>query len=88
MKKANRILTILMFLFLYAPMAVLIVASFNIGNDITDFEGFTFQQYVSLFKDRTLLSLLGNSVLVALLSSFISVAFGTVAEVGIHNLTH
>ena len=86
MKKANRILTILMFLFLYAPMAVLIVASFNIGNDITDFEGFTFQQYVSLFKDRTLLSLLGNSVLVALLSSFISVAFGTVAAVGIHNL--
>ena len=86
MKKANRILTILMFLFLYAPMAVLIVASFNTGNDITKFEGFTLQQYVSLFKDRTLLSLLGNSVLVALLSSLIAVAFGTVAAVGIHNL--
>ncbi len=86
MKKANRILTILMFLFLYAPMAVLIVASFNTGNDITNFEGFTLQQYVSLFKDRTLLSLLGNSVLVALLSSLIAVAFGTVAAVGIHNL--
>ena len=86
MKKANRIFTVLMFLFLYAPMAVLIVASFNTGNDITNFEGFTFQQYVRLFKDRTLLSLLGNSVLIALLSSFISVAFGTVAAVGIHNL--
>ena len=46
MKKANRILTILMFLFLYAPMAVLIVASFNTGNDITNFEGFTLQQFV------------------------------------------
>ena len=86
MKKANRVFTVLMFLFLYAPMAVLIVASFNTGNDITNFEGFTFQQYVRLFKDRTLLSLLGNSVLIALLSSFISVAFGTVAAVGIHNL--
>ena len=86
MKKVNRVFTVLMFLFLYAPMAVLIVASFNTGNDITNFEGFTFQQYVRLFKDRTLLSLLGNSVLVALLSSFISVAFGTVAAVGIHNL--
>ena len=86
MKKANRILTILMFVFLYAPMAVLIVASFNTGNDITNFEGFTFQQYVSLFKDRTLLSLLGNSVLVALLSSFIATAFGTVAAVGINSL--
>ena len=86
MKRANRILTILMFVFLYAPMAVLIVASFNTGNDITNFEGFTLQQYVRLFKDRTLLSLLGNSVLVALLSSLIATAFGTVAAVGITNL--
>ena len=86
MKRANRIITILMFVFLYAPMAVLIVASFNTGNDITNFEGFTFQQYVRLFKDRTLLSLLGNSVLVALLSSLIATAFGTVAAVGINSL--
>ena len=60
MKRANKILTILMFLFLYAPMAVLIVASFNTGNDITNFEGFTFRQYALLFKDSTLLSLLGT----------------------------
>ena len=86
MKRVNRILTILMFLFLYAPMAVLIVASFNTGNDITNFEGFTLQQYVRLFKDRTLLSLLGNSLLVSLLSSLLATAFGTVAAVGINNL--
>ena len=41
MKRANRILTILIFIFLYIPMAVLIVASFNQGKDITNFEGFT-----------------------------------------------
>ena len=41
MKKANRILTILIFVFLYIPMAVLIVASFNTGKDLTQFEGFT-----------------------------------------------
>ena len=35
MKKANRILTVLIFIFLYVPMAVLIVASFNTGKDIT-----------------------------------------------------
>ena len=44
MKKANRLLTILIFVFLYIPMAVLIVASFNTGKDITEFEGFTLQQ--------------------------------------------
>ena len=48
MKKANRIITILIFLFLYIPMIVLVVASFNTGKDITNFEGFTFQRYVEL----------------------------------------
>ena len=44
MKKTNRLVTILIFVFLYIPMAVLIVASFNTGKDITQFEGFTKRQ--------------------------------------------
>ena len=57
MKHANRALTVLIFIFLYIPMAVLIVASFNTGKDITHFDGFTLQQYVRLFQDKNLLSL-------------------------------
>ena len=87
MKKFNRFFTVLMFLFLYAPMAVLIVASFNTGKDITQFEGFTLQQYVRLFQDNTLLSLLANSVLVAILSSLLATGFGTVAALGINSLS-
>ena len=86
MKKANRLITILMFAFLYIPMVVLVVASFNTGKDITRFEGFTFQQYAELFRDEDLLGLLGNSLLIALVSTAISVAFGTLAAVGIHSL--
>ena len=86
MKKANRLLTILIFVFLYIPMAVLIVASFNTGKDITQFEGFTLNQYVELFRDKDLLGLLGNSILIALLSTAVSVSFGTLAAVGIHRL--
>ena len=86
MKKTNRFLTILMFIFLYAPMAVLIVASFNTGKDVTNFEGFTLQQYVRLFQDDDLLALLGNSLLVSILASLISVVFGTLSAVGINNL--
>lgn len=86
MKKANRILTVLIFIFLYVPMAVLIVASFNTGKDITQFEGFTLRQYTRLFQDRTLLKLLGNSLLVSVLASFIATVFGTVASMGIYNL--
>ena len=86
MKKANRLITVLIFIFLYIPMLVLVVASFNTGKDITDFEGFTLQQYVRLFQDRGLLQLLGNSLLVSILASLIATAFGTVAAVGINGL--
>ncbi len=86
MKKTNRILTILMFIFLYIPMIVLVVASFNTGKDITNFEGFTFQRYVELFQDDHLLQLLRNSIVISVLSTAIATTFGTVAAVGIYNL--
>ncbi len=86
MKKTNRILTVLIFIFLYIPMAVLVVASFNTGKNLSIFEGFTLNQYVELFKDKDLLALLGNSLLISVLSTAISTAFGTFAAVGIHSL--
>ena len=86
MRKTNKLLTIIMFIFLYLPMAVLVVASFNTGKNITQFEGFTFQQYVRLFQDDKLLGLLGNSLLIAVLSSLIATVFGTLSAVGINNL--
>lgn len=86
MKKANRILTILIFIFLYIPMAVLIAASFNTGKNLSHFDSFTFQQYVRLFRDSNLLHLLANSLLLSILASFIATVFGTVAAMGIHSL--
>ena len=86
MKKTNRIFTILIFIFLYIPMAVLIVASFNTGKDIAHFDGFTLHRYVELFQDEHLLQLLRNSLVVSILATAISTIFGTVAAVGIHNL--
>jgi len=86
MKKANRILTILIFIFLYIPMAVLVVASFNTGKDITNFEGFTLMRYVELFKDDHLLQLLRNSVVISVIATATATTFGTIAAVGIHNL--
>ena len=86
MKKTNRILTIIMFIFLYIPMIVLVEASFNTGKDITNFEGFTLNRYVELFQDEHLLNLLRNSIVVSVLSTFVATCFGTVAAIGIHNL--
>ena len=86
MKKLNRVFTILIFIFLYIPMAVLIVGSFNTGKNLSHFDGFTLQQYVRLFQDRSLLKLMGNSLLLSALASLISTVFGTVAAVGIRGL--
>jgi len=86
MKRTTRIFTAVMFIFLYIPMAVLIVASFNTGNSLTVFEGFTLKRYAELFKDASLLRLLGNSLLISILATAVATAFGTFAAVGIHAL--
>ena len=76
MKTFNRVFTFVVFLFLYIPMIVLAVASFNTGTDIAVWKGFTFAQYGALFRDGVLLPLLLNSVIVAVLSSLIATALG------------
>ena len=86
MKKTNRIFTTLIFIFLYAPMLVLIVGSFNEGKSLSRFDGFTLEQYAELFRDEDLLKLLGNSILISILASGAATVFGTLAAVGICNL--
>ncbi len=86
MRRANRIFTAAVFVFLYVPMFVLILSSFNAGRDLAVFEGFTLIQYAELFRDEDLLRLLLNSAIVAVLSSLIATALGTMAAIGIHNM--
>lgn len=86
MKKTNRIFTVLIFVFLYAPMLVLIVGSFNQGKSLVRFDGFTLEQYAELFRDGDLLALLGNSIIISVIASAAATIFGTVAAVGICNL--
>jgi len=83
MKQFNRVFTAIVLLFLYIPMIVLLVASFNVGKDIAVFEGFTLANYSELFRDDVLLPLLGNSLLLAVLSSAIATVLGTMASLGI-----
>ena len=87
MKRANRILTVLMFVFLYIPMIVLVVASFNTGKDITNFEGFTFARYAELFQDEHLLQLLRNSIVISVLSTATATAFVVLASPRTHGAT-
>lgn len=86
MKRLNKIYTILIFLFLYLPMFVLIVASFNTGKDITNFEGFTFRQYAALFPGSQAAAAAAQFSGDGLLSSLLATVMGTAAAIGIHRM--
>ena len=87
MKKFNKIFTIIIFVFLYIPMAVLVVGSFNEGKSLVRFDGFTFDQYAELIRDSDMIGLLLNSLIIAVLSSSLATVFGTFSAVGIHKLS-
>ena len=86
MKRFTRIVTIAAFIFLYVPMIVLIFGAFNEGKSLFRFDGFTLDNFVSLFQSSTYLPLLVNSLIVALISSVIATILGTTACLGIHSM--
>lgn len=86
MKRLGKVWTVIVYLFLYLPMIVLFVGSFNDGRDLSEFEGFTLSNYVTLFRDTDSLALLLNSVILALSSALLATLIGTFAAVGIHSM--
>lgn len=69
----------LIFIFLFLPIFVLIVFSFNTSSLNIVFEGFTLRWYSELFKNSMLLEALWNTLLVAVISTFISTVIGTIS---------
>lgn len=83
MKALSRLYTILILAFMYAPILVLIVFSFNSSNSTSVFEGFSLKWYEELFKDAETLKSLYNTLILAVMSAIISTVLGTAAAVGI-----
>lgn len=79
MKAVKKIYIALIFLFLYAPIGTLIVLSFNASKTRSKWGGFTIQWYLSLFQDETILSALGTTIAIALISSLVATIIGTIA---------
>ncbi len=76
----------LIFALLYAPIAVLIIFSFNDGGSLSEFTGFSFTWYEELFNDEAALTALKNSLVLAVLSSLIAGVVGTFAALGLHHM--
>jgi spermidine/putrescine transport system permease protein len=75
----------LIFALLYAPIAVLIIFSFNEAGSLSEFSGFSFVWYEELFADEEALTALKNSLILAVLSSLISTVIATFAALGLHH---
>ena len=85
-KHLNRLYTFLIFAFLYAPIVVMIVFSFNGIKSRSVFEGFSLQWYKALFEDSLILESLANSLVIAALSALVATVIGTFAAVGISKM--
>ena len=85
-KAVSRILTALVYIFLFAPIVVLLVFSFNESKSLSVFSDPSLRWYEELFKDRNTLEAVRNTLLLAFCATVVSTVMGTAAAWGIDRL--
>ncbi|MEE3420343.1 MAG: ABC transporter permease [Lachnospiraceae bacterium] len=76
----------LIFIFMYAPIFLLIIQSFNKSKSRGHWGGFTLGWYVSLFHDADVMKAFGNTILLAVISSLVAVVIGTMAVIAMSRM--
>ena len=76
----------LVILFLYAPILVLIVLSFNSSKSRSKWGGFTTKWYSSMFANDTIMLALKDTLLIAVLSALLATLLGTAAAIAINHM--
>ncbi len=82
----SRLLMALTFLFLYAPIIILIVFSFNAGNSSSVWKGFSLHWYGELFHNRLIMHSVYITLMVSLLATVIATLAGTFASIGLYSM--
>jgi len=88
MKTISKIYSTIIFIFLYAPIFVLIIFSFNNSTTMSRsvWEGFSLKWYTKLFQDNMILDALRNTLIIALVAAIVSTVVGTAAAIGISGM--
>jgi spermidine/putrescine transport system permease protein len=81
-----RIYALLVYLFLYAPIALIVLFSFNSGRYAADFQDFSLQWYGIAARNRFVTEALTNSLIVATSSAVIATLFGTAAALALQRV--
>ena len=82
----SRLFMGLVFFFLYAPILLLIIFSFNEGNSSAVWKGLSLKWYSELFRDRLIMESVYTTLLVSLLATLIATVAGTFASIGFYNM--
>ena len=83
MKVLSKVYNTLIFAFLYAPIVVLIVFSFNKAKSQSKWTGFSLKWYEKLFENEEILDALKVTLEIALLSALIATVIGVLSAIGI-----
>ena len=77
---------VLIMIFLYAPIATMMVLSFNSSKSRTQWGGFTLRWYTDMFASRNIMAALHNTLLIAFLSALIATVIGVAACIAINTM--
>ena len=86
-RSGGRLLMALVFLFLYAPIFLLIVFSFNAGESSAVWQGFSLHWYKELFQNRIIMESVYTTLLVSVLATLIATVVGTFAAIGLYSMS-
>ena len=89
MQKNNafaRIFNILVYAFLYLPIVVLIIFSFNDSKSRTVWSGFSLHWYQELLQDEEILAAFSTTITVSVIAAVVATVLGTAAAIGFHNM--
>lgn len=76
----------LLFVFLYAPIVILMVLSFNASKSRAKWGGFTLDWYTELFQNEEIIQALYNTLIIAFVSAFVAVIIGTLAAIAMNSM--
>lgn len=85
-KYFKNIYSFLIYLFLYLPIVLLIIFSFNDSRYSGKWNGFTLDWYTQLFADSSIMESLYTTLIVAVIASVVSTVIGTVSAIALHNM--
>jgi spermidine/putrescine transport system permease protein len=82
-----RVYAVFIYIFLYAPIALIVGFSFNSGRYAMDWQGFSLAWYGKAFTNPIITDALKTSLIIALTTAFLSAIIGTLLALGLERLS-